>query len=60
MTKLLIHQAIDQLNSASKTVELLRIEMNRLAQQLPEYPVVMAMGGVGKSLAPSSWLRLEM
>ena len=52
MTKLLIHQAIDQLNAASRTVELLRTEMNRLAQQLPEYPVVMAMGGVGKSLGP--------
>lgn len=47
---LLIRQAIDQLNPASKTVELLRTEMNRLAQQLPEYPVVMAMGGAGKSL----------
>lgn len=52
MTKLLIHQAIEQLNAASKTVELLRTEMNRLAEQLPEYPVVMAMGGVGKSLGP--------
>lgn len=52
MTKLLIHQAIDQLNSASKAVELLRTEMNRLAEQLPEYPVVMAMGGVGRSLGP--------
>src|SRR5699024_11904331 len=40
------------LNAASKTVESLRTEMNHLAQQLPEYPVVMAMGGVGKSLGP--------
>lgn len=47
MTKLLIHQAIEQLSSASKTVELLRTEMNRLAEQL-----VMAMGGAGKSLGP--------
>ena len=53
MTKMLIHQAIEQLNATSKTVELLRTEMNRLAQQLPEYPVVMAMGGVGKSLGPA-------
>lgn len=52
MSKLLIHQAIDQLNAASRTVELLRTEMNRLAERLPEYPVVMAMGGVGKSLGP--------
>lgn len=29
-----------------------RMEMNRLAEQLPEYPVVMAMGGVGKFLGP--------
>lgn len=52
MTKPLIHQAIVQLNSASMTVELLRTEMNHLAEQLPEYPVVMATGGVGKSLGP--------
>lgn len=52
MTKMLVHQAIEQLNAVSKAVELLRTEMNRLAQQLPEYPVVMAMGGVGKSLGP--------
>lgn len=52
MTKMLIRQAIEQLNAASKTVELLRTEMNHLAQQLPEYPVVMEMGGVGKSLGP--------
>jgi len=32
--------------------ELLRTEMNRLTEQLPEYPMVMAMGGVGKSLHP--------
>lgn len=52
MTKLLVHQAIEQLNSTSKTMELLRMEMNRLSQQLPEYPVVMEMGGVGKSFDP--------
>lgn len=52
LTKLLIQQAIDQLNSASRTVELLRTEMKRLAEQLPEYPVVMSMYGVGGSLGP--------
>lgn len=52
LTKLLIRQAVDQLNAVSKTVELLRTEMDRIAQQLPEYPVVMWMGGVGKSLGP--------
>lgn len=52
LTKLLIQQAIDQLNSVSKTVELLRAEMKRLALQLPEYPVVMSLYGVGESLGP--------
>ncbi len=52
MTKMLVHQAIEQLNAASRAVESLRTEMHHLAQQLPEYPVVMAMGGVGKSLGP--------
>lgn len=52
LTKLLVQQAIDQLNATSRTVELLRTEMKRLAAQLPEYPVVMAMYGVGDSLGP--------
>lgn len=52
MTKMLIEQAINMLNDISKTVEQLRQEMNRLAAQLPEYPVVMAMRGVGTSLGP--------
>lgn len=52
MTKLLIKQAIEHLNTVSATVEQLRTEMNRLAAQLPEYPVVMAMKGVGPSLGP--------
>lgn len=52
MTKTLIKQAIAQLNAVSKAVEHLRSEMNRLASKLPEYPVVMAMYGVGESLGP--------
>lgn len=52
LTKLLLQQAIDQLNSASRAVELLRAEMKRLAQRLPEYPVVMSLYGVGDSLGP--------
>lgn len=52
MSKLLITRAIDQLNSISKTIETLRSEMNLLAEKLPEYPVVMAMRGVGPSLGP--------
>ena len=52
MSKLLIKQAIDQLNAISKTVEYIRTEMNRIASELPEYPIVMAMCGVGTSLGP--------
>ncbi|MGK0607287.1 IS110 family transposase [Enterococcus gilvus] len=52
MTKLLIMQAIKQLNTLSKTVEQLRLQMDQLASQLPEYPVVMSMIGVGASLGP--------
>lgn len=51
-TKLLIQQAALQLLSVSGMVEVLRAEMNRLAAQLPEYPVVMDMYGVGESLGP--------
>lgn len=52
VTKLIIKQAIDQLNSASQTVESLRSLMNETAAKLPEYPVVMEMKGVGPSLGP--------
>ncbi|MBQ3461528.1 MAG: IS110 family transposase [Clostridia bacterium] len=52
MSKLLIKQAIDQLNAVSATVEYIRAEMNRIASELPEYPIVMAMCGVGTSLGP--------
>ena len=52
ITKLIIKQAVDQLNSASITVESLRTLMNETASKLPEYPVVMAMKGVGTSLGP--------
>ena len=52
VTKFLIQQAVGQLNACSKSVESLRIEMDRLASQLPEYPVVMAMYGVGERLGP--------
>lgn len=52
MTKMLVKQAIEQLNTVSATVEQFRTEMNCLAAQLPEYPVVLAMRGVGPSLGP--------
>lgn len=52
ITKMLLWQAIAMLNTASATVESLRREMDGLAATLPEYPVVMAMNGVGSTLGP--------
>lgn len=52
MTKLLVRQAIDALNAVSATLERLKAEALKLASQLPEFPVVMAMRGVGDSLGP--------
>lgn len=51
-TKMLVRQAVDVLNSTSATVEILRREMDKAASTLPEYPVVMAMDGVGPTLGP--------
>jgi len=51
-SKLLIASAVNQLNATSKTIETIRAEMLRLAEMLPEYPVVMNMFGVGSSLGP--------
>ena len=50
--KMLIRQAVTMLNTASATVESLRAKMNETAAQLPEYPVVMEMDGVGSTLGP--------
>ena len=50
--RLLVREAVAQLNAVSRTVETYRAEMNRLAAQLPEYETVMAMTGVGKSMGP--------
>lgn len=52
ITKFIIRQAVNQLNSASMTVEGLRTLMNETASKLPEYPIVMQMKGVGSSLDP--------
>lgn len=52
LTKTMFRQAIDALNAVSKSLEQLKAEMRALAAQLPEYPVVMAMRGVGDSLGP--------
>ena len=51
-TKLLVRQAVAMLNTASETVESLRVKMDETASTLPEYPVVMAMNGVGPALGP--------
>lgn len=48
----LIQCSIKQLNLESEHVEKLRIDMNTLASQLPEYPVVMSMYGVGTTYGP--------
>jgi len=52
LTKTMIRQAIDALNAVSASLERLKAEMRTLAAQLPEYPIVMAMRGVGDSLGP--------
>lgn len=51
-TKMLIRQAVAMLNTVSATVESLRQKMDAAAATLPEYPVVMAMNGVGPTLGP--------
>ena len=51
-TKMLIRQAVAMLNTASETVENLRIKMDETASALPEYHVVMAVNGVGSTLGP--------
>jgi len=51
-TKMLVQQAISQLNCLCETVAVLKTEMNKLASTLPEYETVLTMHGVGKSLAP--------
>ncbi|WP_031476659.1 IS110 family transposase, partial [Agathobaculum desmolans] len=52
VTKTLVQEAANQLTAISRSVEIYRSEMNKLASQLPEYPVVMKMYGVGESLGP--------
>lgn len=51
-TKLLVEQAVSQLRTTSAALATLRQEMQSLASQLPEYPVVMEMFGVGPALGP--------
>lgn len=51
-TKLLVTQAILQLNAIAETLAAIINEMRRLSAMLPEYDVVMAMHGVGDTLGP--------
>ena len=50
--KLLVEQAISQLQTTSSALAALKQEMQSLAASLPEYPVVMGMFGVGPTLGP--------
>ena len=50
--KVIVQEAAKQLTAISRSVELYRTEMNRLAATLPEYPVVMQMFGVGDTFGP--------
>lgn len=51
-TKLMIQQAVAQLQVSSSALAALKKHMQDLASTLPEYPVVMQMYGVGPSLGP--------
>ena len=50
--KLLVEQAVSQLQATSYALATLKKEMQELASSLPEYPVVMKMFGVGPTLGP--------
>lgn len=50
--KLLMEQAISQLKTTSAAIAALKSEMQHLASELPEYPVVMDMFGCGPVLGP--------
>lgn len=50
--KLLVKQAVDQLQATSAALAALKQKMQSLAETLPEYPVVMGMFGVGPTLGP--------
>lgn len=50
--KLLVEQAVSQLQATSTALAALKKEMQNLASSLPEYPVVMKMFGVGPALGP--------
>ena len=51
-TKLLVEQVVSQLRATSVALAALKQEMLSLSSQLPEYPVVMKMYGIGPALGP--------
>ena len=51
-TKLLVKQAVAQLQATSAALAALKQKLQSLAETLPEYPVVMEMFGVGPTLGP--------
>ena len=52
VTKNLVSHAVAQLNAVTETLFAIQQEMLALASQLPEFPVVMKMFGVGEILGP--------
>ena len=50
--KLLITQSISQLNSITEALSNIQKEMLALSSQLPEFPAVMGLFGVGETLGP--------
>ena len=51
-TKVLITNAVAQINAIAESLADIAREMKRLAGMLPEYPIVFAMRGVGEVLGP--------
>ena len=52
LTQMLITTAVSQLNSICETIAAVKSKMSDIACELPEYDTVLAMHGVGKTLAP--------
>lgn len=52
IAKMMIREAVIQLNTISRTVETYRAEMKQLASKLPEYKTVTEMFGAGSSTGP--------
>ena len=50
--KCLVSLAVEQLDQSIETIAAVQREMLALASQLPEYPIVMSMFGVGPVLGP--------